>query len=75
MKIKPITMYKELELLNKKLIMQQVELFEINSPLYNKNKLRQAMLNLRAARNLPMMIAHYSAKWAKEAQSKQTAVK
>jgi len=67
--MKPRTMYKELELLNKKLIMQQIELFEIGSPLYNKNKLRQAMLNLRAARNLPMMIAHYSAKWAAEAKS------
>jgi len=75
MKIKPVTMYRELELLNKKLIMQQVELFEIGSPLYDKNKLRQAMLNLRAARNLPMMIAHYSAKWAAEAKSKQSAVK
>jgi len=73
--MKPRTMYKELELLNKKLIMQQVELYEIGSKLYDKNKLRQAMLNLRAARNLPMMIAHYSAKWALEAKSKQTAVK
>jgi hypothetical protein len=73
--MKPRTMYKELELLNKKLIMQQVELFEIGSKLYDKNKLRQAMLNLRAARNLPMMMAHYSAKWTKEAQLKLTAVK
>jgi len=73
--MKYVTMYRELELLNKKLIMQQVELFEIGSKLYDKNTLRQAMLNLRAAREMPMLIAKYSAKWALEAKMKQSAVK
>lgn len=64
--MKPRTMYQELELLNKKKIAQQVDLFAIGSPLYDRNELRKAMLTLRASKNLPLLMAKYSAKWALE---------
>lgn len=70
-----INTYKQLELKNKADIDVQVELFAIGSPLYDKEKLKKAMLLYRASKNLPMLMGQYSAKWAKESQQLQTAVK
>lgn len=70
-----INTYKQLELLNKAKIDEQIQLYAIGSKMYDKNKLRQAMLNYKAAINLPLLMSHYSAKWAKESQQLQTAVK
>jgi hypothetical protein len=67
--MKPITMYRELQLLNKKLVQQQVDLYSIGSPLYDKNKLRQAMLTYKAAINLPTIMRQYNLKWAAERQN------
>lgn len=70
-----INTYKQLELKNKADIDTQVELFSIGSPLYDKEKLKKSMLLYRASKNLPLLMAKYSAKWAQESQLKQTAVK
>jgi hypothetical protein len=73
--MKPITMYRELQLLNKKLVQQQVDLYAIGSPLYDKNKLRQAMLTYKASINLPTLMRQYNAKWAAERENKLSPVK
>lgn len=75
MNIKPITMYRELQLLNKKIVQQQVDLFAIGSPLYDKNKLRDAMLTYKASIALPIKMAEYNAKWAAEREKNLSAVK
>lgn len=70
-----IDTYKQLEMLNKAKIDEQIELFAIGSPLYDKNKLKQYMLAYRGAKRLPELMGQYSAKWAKKSQQLQTAVK
>lgn len=61
-----ISTYKQLELYNKHLVDQQVELYSISSPLYDKNKLRQAMQTYKLAKELPGLVSKYTAKWASQ---------
>ena len=66
-----IDTYKQLELSFKYKIDEQINLYAIGSPLYNKEVLKRQMINYKAACNLKNLISQYNLKQ----QSLKTAVK
>lgn len=70
-----IDTYKQLELKCKYEIDQQIELYAIGSPNYDKNKLREKIVTYRAAKNLKGLISAYNLKQQQIQAIQKTPVK
>jgi len=70
-----IDTYKQLELKCKHEVDQQIELYSLGSPLYDKNKFRTTLVVYKAAKNLKSMISDYNLRQQQIRELQKTPVK